>query len=147
MSVPWLAGLVPVRNVDGNKEKEHAEDKVDHGAHACWLARSPTRRYTRLVPAARAGGTSITRIVESALPLTRWRELGAKARQVGGKSCVFTTRSTGLSVSAWSTVMLRSELAQASSRPSGLTASTVAGRADTLRVEIISQVSAFHTVM
>lgn len=52
-----------------------------------------------------------------------------------------------MSVSAWSTVMLRSELAQARSRPSGLMASTVAGRVDTLRVAIISQVSAFHAVM
>ena len=82
LSAP-LARLVPVRNVDGDEEEEHAENKVDHGAHACGLARSSTRRYIRLVPAARAGGTSITRIVESALPLTRFRELGEKARQVG----------------------------------------------------------------
>ena len=42
-----------------------------------------------------AGGTLMTWIVESALPLTSMRADGENVRHVGGKSCTCSTRIAG----------------------------------------------------
>lgn len=60
------------------------------------------------------------RTVASALPLTSTRELGAKARHVGGKSWAFGTCKRGCKVAARSTVSCRSDAPTASKRPWGL---------------------------
>lgn len=89
-------------------------------------------------------GSTCSRTVESALPLTIARELGVNERHVGGKSCTLSARSSERSVRACSTEMHRSDVPAASKRPLGLTLSTVPGRLDTLREPSRRQESASH---